>query len=114
MSDRQPLPARRPAISFSFRRGSIAFVGNIGFSHEQRPLEVFLSCEKTTTEIEALGRDAAILISLGLQHGCSFDTMRQAITRSEDGSAATLVGQLLDEVEKITPAEAAAMLGRPA
>ena len=111
MSDRQILPARRQSISFAFRRGAIRFVGNLGFSNALQPLEVFLSCEKTTTEIEALGRDAAILISLGLQHGCSFQTMREAVTRSEDGSAATLVGQLLDEVERITPAEAAAMLG---
>lgn len=112
MSDRRALPTRRPNISFAFDRGSIPFVGSVGFSRGLEPLEVFLSCGKTTTEIESLGRDAAILISLALQHGCSFDTMREAITRGEDGSAATLVGQLLDEIEKIEPRDVTAILGR--
>lgn len=108
---REALPARRRSIQFTFARGSIEFIGCIGFAKDRRPLEVFLSCGKTTTEIEALGRDAAILVSLALQYGCSFDTMRGAITRSHDGTAATLVGQLLDEIEKIHPAEVAGMLG---
>ena len=97
MTARDTLPARRPQLSFSFARGNIAFIGSVGFSPAWRPLEVFLSCEKTA-EVEALGRDAAILISLALQHGCSFETMREAITRDEKGGASTLVGQLLDEI----------------
>ena len=41
------------------------------------PVEVFLSCNRTT-DLEALGRDVAILVSLLRQHGCSFQTMRDA------------------------------------
>jgi hypothetical protein len=100
---RDALPNRRQQISFRFQRGQIQFIGSIGFSPTFQAKEVFLSCDKTTTEIEALGRDASILISLALQHGCEFDTMRHAITREHNGSASTLVGQLLDEIEKIAP-----------
>ena len=104
MTARETLPTRRPQISFAFARGAIRFIGSIGFSPAWTPREVFLSCEKTTAEIEAVGRDAAILISLALQHGCDFDTMRGAITRDETGAASTLIGQLLDEIEAIDPA----------
>ena len=102
MTAREAPPRRRPQLSFAFVRNSIRFIGSIGFSPAWKPIEVFLSCEKTA-EVEALGRDAAILISLALQHGCDFDTMRHAITREETGVASTLIGQLLDEIERIDP-----------
>lgn len=100
---REAMPDRRPQMSFQFGRGEkLRFVGSIGFTEDWRPMEVFLSCNKTN-ESEALGRDAAILISLALQHGCDFESMRGAITRDEDGIPSTLVGQLLDEIGKIDP-----------
>ena len=103
---RVALPDRRQQLLFAFRREAIGFVGAVGFDAADRPAEVFLSCEKTTSAIEALGRDGAILISLALQHGCAFETMRRAVTREEDGAAATLIGQLLDEIEALGLAQA--------
>lgn len=51
-----------------------------------RPLrvaEVFINCAKTTSAQAANARDAAILISLALQHGVTLDTLRHGLTRDQ-------------------------------
>jgi hypothetical protein len=50
--------------------------------------------------IEALARDAAILISLGLQYGVPIETMRGAITRDDKEQPMTLIGAVLDAIER--------------
>jgi ribonucleoside-diphosphate reductase alpha chain len=40
--------------------------------------------------------DAAVAASLALQHGCNIDTLRQALLREENGSAAGPLGMMLD------------------
>ena len=49
--------------------------------------------------LEALARDAAVLISLATQHGCPLETQRRAITRDEQNRPLTLVGAVLDAME---------------
>lgn len=100
-SRRDALPNRRNQISFDFRRSGVRFVGSVGFFDDGRPAEVFVQCERASTEIAALGRDAAILISLGLQHGVTLDTMRHGVTRDHDEEPSSFVGALLDEVDKL-------------
>jgi hypothetical protein len=68
--------------------------------------ETFLHCAKTSSGVEAMGRDAAVLTSLCLQFGCPIETLRSAVTREEDGRPASLVGALLDAaVEEISATE---------
>lgn len=123
MSDRIDLPSnRRPQALFDFDVSAKArFTAALGWADKPSmrrgddPVEVFLSCSRTT-DIEALGRDVAILVSLLRQHGCGFDTMRAAVTRvldptktygpDERGEPASLAGRLLDEIETFTREEA--------
>jgi hypothetical protein len=41
-------------------------------------------------------RDAAVAVSLLLQHGCPVDTLRQALTRNGDGSGSGPLAHALD------------------
>jgi ribonucleoside-diphosphate reductase alpha chain len=49
--------------------------------------------------MSALARDAAITVSIGLQHGVTVDAIRSAVTRESNGMAAGLVGAVLDHLE---------------
>jgi hypothetical protein len=41
-------------------------------------------------------RDAAITISLAIQHGCSIDTLSRALTRDHDGKPASIIGAVVE------------------
>ena len=49
--------------------------------------------------LEALARDAAVIISLSIQYGAPITTLRRAITRDEQNRPLTLVGAVLDAME---------------
>jgi hypothetical protein len=62
--------------------------------------EVFLTSRKIGSSFEAIARDAAILMSLALQHGCPLDTIRHALTRNADGTAQSLMGRVVDRISE--------------
>jgi hypothetical protein len=58
--------------------------------------EIFLSSHRPGSETEAIARDAAIITSLALQHGCDLATIAHGVTRADDGSAATAIGAAIN------------------
>jgi ribonucleoside-diphosphate reductase alpha chain len=78
------------------RHGGFDYVAGIGRFKDGRLAEIFLNAAKTGTAIEATARDAAILVSLALQHGVTPTELRHALTRNADGTASGPVGALLD------------------
>ena len=101
---RAVLPARRPSTTFNFMFRGIGYTAGVGFAYDPETgaigpaAEVFLDCAKSSSDLTSLARDAAVSISLSLQHGCPLETLAGAITRSEDGSAAGLAGVAVDEI----------------
>jgi hypothetical protein len=63
--------------------------------------EIFIHCHKNTGELTALARDAAISISLAMQHRCPLSTLAAAMTREEDGTASGLAGAVIDEMLRL-------------
>jgi hypothetical protein len=55
-----------------------------------------LNSEKHDSALETIARDAAITASLSLQFGCPAETLRHALTRNTNGTAAGPLGHLLD------------------
>jgi hypothetical protein len=47
---------------------------------------------------DVAARDAGILVSLCLQHGCSVETIARAMSRNADGSASGVIGAVLDHI----------------
>lgn len=94
---RKRLSNRRPHRVEEFVHNNIKYFGQYSFDMDtQNVSEIFLQAGKAGSPIEAMARDSAVAVSLLLQHGCSLQTLRDALTRTDDGSAAGPLGVLLD------------------
>lgn len=105
MTDRETLPNRRLLASEEFEHGGLVYVAGVGRFADGRPAEVFLDCVRNwqgknmiTSDMAAVARDAAVLLSIALQHGSPVAVLRGAVTRLDDGSPATVVGAVLDRL----------------
>ena len=60
--------------------------------------EVFVDSRKTGGDVEAIARDAAVVISLALQHGAAVETLQHAITRNSNGAPSSILGAVIDAI----------------
>lgn len=93
---RERLPQRRQAEVIEFVHDGFAFTASVGFHPDGRPAEVFLTGPKTGTALQIAVHDAAIAVSLALQHGCPVETLRRAFLRDALECPAGVLGHLLD------------------
>jgi hypothetical protein len=100
MTDRNVLPNRRAGQNFEMRHGgkNTSFIITTGCYPDGRVGEVFISGAKAGSEVDAVARDGAILLSMCLQHGVPIETIKHAMTREADGSASTIVGAVVDRL----------------
>lgn len=102
MSDRDhntarwTLPQRRAAETFELRHGQQAVTVTTGYYADGTLGEVFVSAPKAGSSMEAIARDAAVLLSIAIQHRVPLDILRHAITREQDGSASSIIGKVVD------------------
>ena len=96
---RQVLPKR--AETFTVIHWDQPFVVTVGFFDDGTPGEVFVDSRKTGGDVEAIARDAAVVISLALQHGAAVETLRHAITRSSNGAPSSILGAVIDALAAI-------------
>jgi hypothetical protein len=106
MTSRQRLPNRRQCESFRFLHSGVEFTGSVGFYEDGRIAEVFTSCDRTTSPIESIARDAAIILSIGLQYGADLAVLRGALTRDDSDGPASVIGALLDAIAGLRKGEA--------
>jgi hypothetical protein len=97
---RHRLPDRRRGETFDFFHNNLGFTSTIGRYRDGRIGEIFLRAHKPGGDLEAVARDAAIVVSLALQHGADLGTIRRALTRDHNGGPATLLGAALDAIEE--------------
>ena len=91
------LAARRQDLaSKSIRSGKAGMASPVGFDRQGRAQEIFLGTARPGTGLETACRDAAVAASLVMQYGTPIQTLRHAVTRFDDGSAAGPLGELLD------------------
>jgi hypothetical protein len=90
------LPNRRGHELLDFEHGGIRYTAGAGRFEDGGLAEIFLSAAKHGTAVDVSARDAAVAASLLLQHGCSVDTLRHALTRNSDGSASGPLARALD------------------
>ena len=86
---RKRLPPRRPAITQTIEvEGQIVEV-TIGFAPEDGAVrEVFLAAGKTGSMLDSLLADAAVAISVALQHGVPPSALAKSVGRLPNGSIA--------------------------
>ena len=95
---RRTLPQRRSAETFDMRFWNQLFSVTIGFYPDGTPGEVFIDGAKTGQDIQSTARDAAVLLSLALQHGVSPDSIRHAVTRGASEEPASILGAVIDSL----------------
>lgn len=97
MNSRQRLPNRRRHELIDFTLGGFTYTAGIGRFDDGRLAEVFLDpSAKSGTAVEAAALDAAVTVSLALQHGTPAEAIRAALSRDHLGRAAGPLGALLD------------------
>jgi hypothetical protein len=67
-----------------------------GFYPNGKLGELFLSADRANSLLDFLMSDAAILVSLAIQHGTPVDEIRHALKRTSQGAAASPIGEALD------------------
>ena len=93
---RRVLPQRRAAETFDLRFWNQPFTVTVGFYADGTPGEVFIDGGKTGQDIQSTARDAAVVLSLALQHGVPIEMIRHAVTRSGSGATASILGAIVD------------------
>ncbi len=93
---RRRLPNRRAAELFdlSFKGGRYT-IGASRFP-DGSIAEIFIHSAKAACDLADAARDAAVALSIALQHGTPAAAIRAAVTREADGSPAGIVGAVLD------------------
>ncbi len=83
---RRRLPNRRPSHTETLEVAGQAFTATVGFDPKtDRPCEVFLTAGKEGSLINAMLADAAVVISVALQHGVSAQALAKSIGRLPEG-----------------------------
>jgi ribonucleoside-diphosphate reductase alpha chain len=101
---RNVLPQRRYSETFELTYGEKPTRYQISIGYFELgllagyPAEVFITGPKAGSDVEAVARDAAVILSIALQHGVPVDVMAHSITRNNDGSPSTIMGAVLDQL----------------
>jgi hypothetical protein len=98
MSARTRLPNRRSSETFDLEFHGMKYMVTAGRFPDGSPCEVFISNHKAGNASDVAARDAGILLSLLLQHGCPIETISRAVSRNTDGSASGVIGAVLDRI----------------
>ena len=95
---RRVLPQRRASETFDLRFWSQNFTITVGRYPDGAIGEVFIASHKTGGDVEAIARDAGVLLSLALQHGVPPETIRHAVTRGTSEEPASILGGVIDSI----------------
>ncbi|MDR6953808.1 hypothetical protein J2X65_003171 [Ancylobacter sp. 3268] len=95
---RERLPDRRSSEAFEIVVAGIRYTVTFGYYDDGRVGEVFIDGTKIGSDAEIFASDAAVSISLALQHGVTPETLRKSIRQNAAGASLGLVGILLDRI----------------
>ena len=98
MTARRRLANRRLARTFDLEFVGLRCKVTTGYFPDGSLAEIFVSNHKAGNAADVAARDAGILLSLCLQHGCAPETIARALSRNSDGSASGVIGAALDRV----------------
>jgi hypothetical protein len=83
-------------VTFDLRFWNQPFTVTVGFYPDGTLGEVLIDGGKTGQDIQSTARDAAVVLSIALQHGIPIETIRHAVTRDGSGAAASILGAIVD------------------
>jgi hypothetical protein len=92
------LANRRHSTTFEIDHGGLHYTVSYGLFGDGSLGEVFISNHKRGNASDVAARDAGILLSFALQHGCDAQTISRALSRNGDGSASGVMAAVLDKI----------------
>jgi hypothetical protein len=95
---RHRLENRRRAETTEIELAGLRYKVTFGFFSDGSLAEVFVSNHKSGNASDVAARDAGILLSLCLQHGCDIETIARALSRNTDGTASGVIGAVVDKI----------------
>jgi hypothetical protein len=101
---RRRLPHRRGAVALDIEHAGHRYRLHVGCFPNGTLGEVFLDAAKQNSTLDAFAADAAILVSLLLQHGVLPAEIGHALRRSPNGAPASLIGAVSRRSMKSRPA----------
>ena len=99
---RRTLPQRRASETFDLRFWNQNFTVTVGRYPDGMIGEVFIDGGKSGQDVQSTARDAAVVLSLALQHGIPIETLRHAVTRNGSGEAASILGATVDRLATVS------------
>ena len=93
---RRVLPQRRAAETFTVVCRNQPVTITAGFYDDGTLGEVFITTAKSGADLQNIANDAAVILSLALQHHVNIEVIRHAVTRCNDGSPASILGAVVD------------------
>ena len=96
MIARRRLSNRRAALAVELEHAGHHFRLQVGRYEHGAVGEVFLDSAKQDSALDAIAADAAILISLLLQHGATPAEIGHTLRRTPAGQPASLIGAVVD------------------
>ena len=100
MTARRRLPHRCGAVALDIEHAGHRYRIHVGYFPNGAVGEVFLDAAKQNSMLDAFAADAAILLSLLLQHGTPPAEIGHALRRSPNGAPASLIGAVVDELPR--------------
>ena len=97
---RQRLPNRRENETIDLVFDGHRYHVTIGFAPDGRPGEVFCHGGKVGSGMDLILDDACVALSLLLQHGIDPQGLAHSMGRLGDGAAASIIGALVDLVQR--------------
>jgi hypothetical protein len=99
---RRVLPQRRAAETFTVVCRNQPVTITAGFYDDGTLGEVFITTAKSGADLQNIANDAAVILSLALQHHVSIEAIRHAVTRNGSGEAASILGATVDRLATVS------------
>lgn len=103
---RKRLPNLRPSFNFTIDFQGEKYDVTVGLHQTGDIGDLFINrirdrtASKLSPMLDGVCRDAALLISLAIQHGADLENIRHALTRDDDNEPATIIGAIVDHLHK--------------
>jgi hypothetical protein len=93
------LPQRRPNETYELKVAKGTYSVTFGYYPNGRVGEIFINGAKSGSDMDAVCRDAAVILSIAIQHGSPpLETIAHAITRESNGAASSIIGVVIDRL----------------
>lgn len=97
--NRERLPNRRLCETYEFDRNGLKYTVSYGRQNVGGPIrELFITAGKSGADVEAVMCDASTVVSIALQNHVTPVELAHSITRNQDGTPASPIGEVLDHM----------------